>query len=75
VEGLLEKRSESLRQIEVIVAEARQLEAEGKLGSDRYRRQLAQQGEALMGRVREVREVYEGLRAQFVAEREMRRRP
>jgi hypothetical protein len=72
VEELLGKRAESLRQIEEIVAEAKQLDSEGKLVNDRYRQQLARQGNALLDRVREVRGVYEELRAKAADERTLR---
>jgi hypothetical protein len=72
VEGLLAKRAESLRQIEAIVAEARRLESEGRLVNDRYRQQLARQGDELLERVREVRGVYDRLRETAANEQALR---
>jgi hypothetical protein len=58
---LLAKREESLQQIEGIVAEARRLDAEGKLENDRWRKLLAQQGPALLERVALARNIYTDL--------------
>ena len=70
---LFEKRLASLGQIEETVAEARRLDAEGKLESDRYRKQLARQGDALLERVTLARNLYEDLKRMAEAEREPRR--
>jgi hypothetical protein len=55
LEALLAKREESLRQIEDLIAEARRLDAEGLLETDRYRKLLARQGDALLERVAQAR--------------------
>lgn len=72
LDDLIAKRLASLSQIEAIVAEARQLEAEGRLGADRYRQQLARQGDALLERVAAARRLYEDLRQTAQAERSRR---
>ena len=72
LEALLEKRESSLAQIEQIVAEARRDNAEGKLERDRYRKQLALQGDLLLQRVALARKIYQDL--QRVAEAERPRR-
>ena len=72
LDELLAKRAESLAQIESLVAEARQLEAEGRLENDRYRQQLALQGPALLERVARARELYTGLKRTAEAERSRR---
>ena len=69
---LFEKRLASLAQIEQIVADAKQLDADGKLEKDRYRKQLALQGDALLQRVAQARKLYEDLKR--VAEAERRKR-
>lgn len=69
LEALLAKREESLRQIEAIVAEAKRLTAEGRLETDRYRQQLALQGDALLERVILARGIYAELRRLAEAER------
>ena len=73
LDELIAKRLASLGQVEAIVAEARRLDAEGKLESDRYRKQLARQGDALLERVALARDLYEKLRRVADAEREPRR--
>jgi hypothetical protein len=78
LDALLDKRLASLAEIEQLVAEAQRLDAGGQLESDRYRRQLARQGDALLERVALVRELYAGLKRTAEAERglrEGRRRP
>ncbi len=72
LEDLLAKREESLRQIEGIIAEARHLDAEGRLETDRYRQQLARQGDALLERVRLARGLYAELRRTAERERPLR---
>jgi len=62
LETLLADRNESLRQIEQIVAETRELDTEGRLTGDRYRQQLVFQGDALLERVRLARGIYQDLR-------------
>jgi hypothetical protein len=73
LDELIAKRLASLGQVEEIVAEARRLDAEGKLESDRYRKQLARQGDALLERVALARNLYEELKRVAEAEREPRR--
>jgi len=75
LEELFAKRQTSLDQIEQIVADARRLDAEGKLGNDRYRKQLAVQGDLLLQRVAQARGVYEGLKRIAEAERKLRSSP
>ena len=69
LEELFAKRRASLAEIEQIIAEARRLDAEGKLESDRYRKQLARQGDLLLQRVAQARELYEELKRVAEAER------
>ena len=68
-------RQESLRQIEQIVAEAQREEAGGRLGTDRYRLQLARQGSQLLERVASARRIYGTLKATAEAERPKRALP
>lgn len=75
LEALLAKREESLRQIEGLIAEAKRLNAEGRLETDRYRRQLALQGDALLERVTLARKIYAELRRTAEAERRRRSQP
>jgi len=72
LEDLIAKRLASLAQIEQLVAEARRDEAAGKLEHNRYRKQLARQGDALLERVGAARALYAEL--QRVAESERRLR-
>jgi len=72
LDDLFAKREESLKQIEGLVAEAKRLDAEGRLENDRYRKLLAQQGDALLERVAAARGVYRDLKA--TAEKERRQR-
>jgi hypothetical protein len=69
LEELMAKRLASLAQIEQLIAEARRLNAEGKLETDRYRQQLALQGDALLERVALARDLHEDLRRVAEAER------
>jgi hypothetical protein len=69
LEELMTKRAASLAQIDGIVAEARRLNAEGKLETDRSRQQLALQGDALLERVSQARKLYEDLKSIAAAER------
>ncbi|MEI2722386.1 MAG: CehA/McbA family metallohydrolase [Verrucomicrobiota bacterium] len=73
VDELIAKRLASLAEIEQIVADAKQLNAEGKLEKDRYRKQLALQGDALLERVTRARNLYANLQRTAEAEREQRR--
>jgi hypothetical protein len=72
LDDLFEKRLASLGQIEEIVAEARRLDSEGKLENDRYRKQLAKQGDALLERVAQARKLYDQLKQVAKAEKEPR---
>jgi hypothetical protein len=72
LDDLLGLREGSLRQIEGIIEEARRLDAEGSLETDRYRKLLARQGSALLERVDTAREVYAELRRIADAERTQR---
>lgn len=60
--ALLSKREESLRQVERLVDEARELDAAGRLETDRARKLLARQGDALLQRVAMARDLYAGLK-------------
>jgi hypothetical protein len=75
LEELFAKRQASLDQIEQIVADSRRLNAEGKLENDRYRKQLALQGDLLLQRVVEARRIYEELKRVSEAERKARNEP
>ena len=75
LEELMMKRVASLAEIETIVADARRLNNEGKLGSDRARQQLALQGDALLERVEKARKLYSELKRTVAAERALRGLP
>jgi hypothetical protein len=75
IDELLSKREESLRQIEGIIGEARRLDAEGKLETDRYRKLLAKQGDALLERVALARGGYASLKQTAETERGLRGKP
>jgi len=75
LEDLITKRLDSLSQIEKIVADAKKLDAEGKLEKDRYRKQLALQGDALLERVTSARNLYADLKRTAEAERGRRGSP
>jgi hypothetical protein len=72
LDNLIAKRLASLGEIEQIIAEARRLDAEGKLSNDRYRKQLAQQGDALQQRVSQARVMYDELKRVAESERGQR---
>lgn len=72
LEDLLARREESLRQIEGLITQARQRDAEGRLETDRYRKLLARQGDALLERVDLARRLYADLKAQAARERPLR---
>lgn len=76
LQGLFAGRLASLEEIEKIVADARKLRAEGKLGGnlgdDRYLKQLAQQGDPLLQRVAQARVMYDELKHVAESERERR---
>lgn len=74
LDALIAKRLASLGEIEQIVAEARRLDAEGKVETNRYRKQLARQGDALLERVALARNLYAELKRVAEAERERRGR-
>jgi hypothetical protein len=73
VDESIAKREASLVQVEEIVVEARRLEREGKLESDRYRKELAREGALLLERVSLARSQYEELKRIAEAERSRRR--
>jgi hypothetical protein len=72
---LIGQRLKSLSEIEEIINQARSLQAEGKLGTDRYRLQLALEGNALMERVTAARRLYQQLKETAETERERRGAP
>ncbi len=68
---LIASRLDSLAEIEKLVADARQREQEGKA---RYnQKELVKQGEPLLQRVEEARELYRQLQEEAVKEEELRR--
>jgi hypothetical protein len=67
-----EKRLASLAEIEQLVADARRQDAEGRLETDRYRKQLTLQGDALLERVVQARALYEELKGVADTERRLR---
>ncbi len=71
---LIERRLKSLKEIEDIVAEAHRLDSEGKLETDRYRKQLARQGDLLLERVARARNQYADLKRIAETERPLRLR-
>jgi len=73
LDELIAKRLASLDEIETIIKEARELDAQGKLEADRYRKELARQGDLLMQRVTAARELYADLKNVAETEREARR--
>jgi hypothetical protein len=75
LEALFEKRRANLAEIERIVAEARRDDAQGKLENDRYRKQLALQGDWLLQRVAQARQFYEHLEQIATTERAQRALP
>jgi hypothetical protein len=72
LDELIAKRLTSLAEIERIVAEAKKLDAEGKLETDRYRKQLALEGDLLLERVSLARTIYAHLKDVAEAERAVR---
>ena len=72
LDALIERRLGSLDEIERMVADAKQLDADGRQARDRYRKQLALQGELLLWRVAQARELYADLKRVAVKEREPR---
>lgn len=72
LDALFEKRLTSLAEIEQIVAEAKRMDAEGKLEKDRYRKQLALQGDLLLERVTLARKLYADLKQTAEKERALR---
>jgi len=74
-EGLAElftKQLASLDEIEQIITDARRLDSQGKLEGDRYRKELARQGDLLLQRVALARELYADLERVAEAERGLR---
>ncbi len=72
IDRLIGMRLKSLDQVEQIVADARRLDAEGKLGTDRYRKQLVAQGDELLKRVEAARKIYAELKEIAAKERPQR---
>ena len=72
LDALFEKRRASLAEIEQIVAAARRDNADGKLENDRYRKQLALQGDLLLERVAQARKLYDDLQRVAETERSVR---
>jgi hypothetical protein len=72
LDTLFERRMASLAEVEQIVMAARHDHAEGKLENDRYRKQLALQGDALLERVGQARKRYEELKRVQETERPLR---
>jgi hypothetical protein len=72
LDELFAKRLASLAEIEQMVAEARRLDAQGELGTDRARKQLAWQGDALLERAALARQLYEDLKRLAETERPRR---
>jgi hypothetical protein len=72
LDELFARRQNSLEQIEQLVADARRLNTAGKLENDRYRKQLALQGDLLLQRVAQARSLYEELKRTADAERRVR---
>ena len=67
---LISSRLESLAEIEKLVTDARQREKEGKAGYNQ--KELIKQGEPLLQRVEEARQLYRELEEEAVKERELR---
>ena len=74
LDELIAKRLASLQEIENIIADAKRLDAAGKLGNDRYRKQLALEGDALLERVSQARATYDQLKRVAESERGQRSR-
>jgi hypothetical protein len=72
LEALFERRKANLAEIEQIVTDARQADSQGKLENDRYRKQLARQGDLLLQRVALARKLYQNLQQIAEAERALR---
>jgi hypothetical protein len=68
VNELIEKRLASLGEIEERITEACRLDAQGRLESDRHRKELARQGALLLERVASVRKLYADLKRVAAAE-------
>ena len=68
---LIASRLDSLAEIEKLVSDARQREKDGKAGYNH--KQLIKQGEPLLQRVEEARQLYRGLQEEAVKEKELRR--
>ena len=67
---LIATRLESLAEVEKLVTDARQRQKEGKAGYNQI--ELIKQGEPLLQRVEEARQLYRGLQEEAVKERELR---
>jgi hypothetical protein len=72
LDELFARRQDSLKQVEGLIAEARRLDAEGRLENDRYRQLLARQGDALLERVALARRLYQDLQQTAQAEQAVR---
>jgi hypothetical protein len=75
LEALNERRKANLEEIEQIVAAARRDDAQGKLENNRNRKQLALQGDLLLERVAQARQLYADLERVAQAERAQRAGP
>jgi hypothetical protein len=75
LDALIESRLASLGQIEQMIAEAQSFNQEGRLDTDRYRHEVARQGDALKERIAKARTLYDDLRAVARAEAPMRAKP
>jgi len=72
LDELIAKRLSSLDEIERIVTQAKELDAQGKLENDRYRKQLELEGDLLLERVAQARKLYAHLKDVAEAERAVR---
>jgi hypothetical protein len=75
LDALFERRKANLAEVEQIVADARRDDAQGKLENNRYRKQLALQGDLLLQRVAQARLLYADLERVANAERTPRAVP
>ena len=75
LDPLFERRKAHLAEIEQLVADARRDDAAGKLENNRYRKQLALEGDLLIERVTRARALYADLERVAKAERAKRAVP
>lgn len=73
LDQLLAKRRQSLKEIEELVADAKQKVASGDFGGDGRYQQLVAQESALLGRVAEAHKFYADLEKTAATERALRR--